>query len=78
MMAGAIRSNAAASSEQGFVVVAVLWENGQHGNFAAPVARDVIKAYFDKKQRVQGIRVAKAPAQELLPSPQQAEPAVIE
>ncbi|MEO8662435.1 MAG: penicillin-binding transpeptidase domain-containing protein, partial [Bryobacteraceae bacterium] len=33
------------------IVVAVLFENGVHGPFAAPIARDVIKAYFDKKAR---------------------------
>jgi penicillin-binding protein 2 len=34
------------------IVVSVLWENeGLHGQFAAPVARDVMKAYFDKKAR---------------------------
>ena len=33
------------------IVVAVLWENGEHGPLAAPMARDVIKAYFDKKAR---------------------------
>ena len=33
------------------IVVAVLFESGLHGNLAAPVARDVIKAYFDKKAR---------------------------
>ncbi len=33
------------------IVVAVLFEGGEHGHFAAPIARDVIKAYFDKKQR---------------------------
>ena len=31
------------------IVVAVLFEGAVHGNFAAPAARDVIKAYFDKK-----------------------------
>ena len=31
------------------IVVAVLWEEGVHGQFAAPIARDVMKAYFDKK-----------------------------
>ncbi len=35
------------------IVVAVLLENGAHSYFAAPVARDVIKAYFDKKKRRQ-------------------------
>lgn len=34
------------------IVVAVLFEGGVHGNFAAPIARDVIKAYFDKKARL--------------------------
>lgn len=33
------------------IVVAALFENGEHGNFAAPIVRDVIKAYFDKKAR---------------------------
>jgi penicillin-binding protein 2 len=33
------------------ITVAVLWEGGMHGQFAAPIARDVIKAYFDKKAR---------------------------
>ncbi len=32
------------------IVVSVLWENsGLHGQYAAPIARDVLKAYFDKK-----------------------------
>ncbi len=42
------------------IVVAVLWENGAHGDMAAPIARDVIKAYFDKKSRPQ--RLAQPPA----------------
>jgi penicillin-binding protein 2 len=33
------------------VVVAVLFESGAHGNLAAPIARDVLKVYFDKKNR---------------------------
>jgi penicillin-binding protein 2 len=33
------------------IVVSVLYEAGEHGQFAAPIARDVIKAYFDKQQR---------------------------
>ena len=34
------------------IVVSVLWENeGLHGQFAAPMARDVMMAYFDKKAR---------------------------
>jgi penicillin-binding protein 2 len=33
------------------IVVAVLFEAGGHGDQAAPIARDVMKAYFDKKNR---------------------------
>lgn len=33
------------------IVVAALFENGAHGDQAAPIVRDVIKAYFDKKAR---------------------------
>lgn len=42
------------------IVVAVLWENvGLHGQFAAPTARDVMKAYFDKKERAAAAEVAR-------------------
>ena len=34
------------------IVVSVLLEGGEHGALAAPVARDVIKSYFDKKLRM--------------------------
>jgi penicillin-binding protein 2 len=34
------------------IVVVALLEGGQHGNLAAPVVRDVVKAYFDKKARL--------------------------
>ena len=34
------------------IVVSVLLEGGEHGALAAPVARDVIKSYFDKKLRI--------------------------
>jgi penicillin-binding protein 2 len=34
------------------IVVAVLFEGGEHGMLAAPIARDVIKAYYDKKARL--------------------------
>jgi penicillin-binding protein 2 len=34
------------------IVVAALFENGEHGQLAAPIVRDVIKAYFDKKSRL--------------------------
>jgi len=33
------------------VVVVALFEGGEHGQLAAPIVRDVIKAYFDKKAR---------------------------
>jgi penicillin-binding protein 2 len=33
------------------IVVAVLFEAGGHGDLAAPIARDVLKSYFDKKNR---------------------------
>ncbi len=33
------------------IVVVALFEGGEHGHFAAPIVRDVIKAYFDKKKR---------------------------
>lgn len=34
------------------IVVVALYENGAHGDQAGPIVRDVIKAYFDKKARV--------------------------
>jgi penicillin-binding protein 2 len=34
------------------IVVATLFENGEHGQLAAPIVRDVLKAYFDKKARL--------------------------
>jgi penicillin-binding protein 2 len=37
------------------IVIAVLLEGGEHGALAAPTARDVIKAYFDKKTRLSKI-----------------------
>jgi penicillin-binding protein 2 len=48
------------------IVVAALFENGQHGNYAAPIVRDVIKAYFDKKARMAAKQVASIP---LVPQP---------
>jgi penicillin-binding protein 2 len=44
------------------VVVATLFEEGEHGNLAGPIVRDVIKAYFDKKARVEKLQ---QPAQTL-------------
>jgi len=49
-----------APGENPEIVVAVLWENGAHGDMAAPIARDVIKAWFDKKTRMQ--KLAQPPA----------------
>lgn len=37
------------------IVVAALYEGGEHGYLAAPIVRDVIKAYFDKKARRTGM-----------------------
>jgi penicillin-binding protein 2 len=34
------------------IVVAALFEHGGHGQFAAAIVRDVIKAHFDKKERM--------------------------
>ena len=35
------------------IVVVVLYESGEHGYLAAPLAREVMKAYFDKKKGLQ-------------------------
>jgi penicillin-binding protein 2 len=35
------------------IVVVALFEAGEHGNLAAPIVRDVIKAYFDKRARTE-------------------------
>ena len=34
------------------IVVVALYENGMHGPLAAPIVRDVIKAFYDKKARL--------------------------
>ncbi len=34
------------------IVVVAMFEHGEHGQFAAPIVRDIIKAYFDKKARL--------------------------
>ncbi len=51
------------------IVLAVLLEGGEHGNLAAPTARDVIKAYFDKKIRLSRIST---PSLALIQKPGQA------
>ena len=38
------------------IAVAALFENGLHGSWAAPIARDVLKSYFDKRQRLDWAR----------------------
>jgi penicillin-binding protein 2 len=38
------------------IVVVALFEHGVHGNLAGPIVRDVVKAYFDKKARIQAWR----------------------
>jgi penicillin-binding protein 2 len=48
------------------IVVAALWESGEHGNLAAPLVRDVIKAHFDKKAR-QRLGLTLAEARQALP-----------
>jgi penicillin-binding protein 2 len=45
------------------IVVVALFEHGEHGQFAAPIARDVIKAYFDKKTRLAALDQEKAAMQ---------------
>jgi penicillin-binding protein 2 len=34
------------------IVVVALWEHGEHGWLAAPIVKDVMAAYFDKKKRL--------------------------
>jgi penicillin-binding protein 2 len=34
------------------IVVVAFYEHGEHGQFAAPIVRDVLAAYFDKKKRL--------------------------
>jgi penicillin-binding protein 2 len=42
------------------IVVVALVEHGVHGANEAPVVRDVIKAYFDKKLRVEWLKQRQA------------------
>jgi penicillin-binding protein 2 len=51
------------------IVVTALFENGEHGHLAGPIVRDVIKAHWDKKERMrwtqrQPIRPRPLPASE--------------
>ncbi len=38
------------------IVVVAFFEHGEHGQFAAPIVRDVLKAYFDKKARLAALK----------------------
>lgn len=54
-----------ASRQKPEIVVAVLWEHGEHGSVAGPIVRDVIKAYYDKKARLAGITRPAPPITEI-------------
>ncbi|MCL5742677.1 MAG: penicillin-binding transpeptidase domain-containing protein, partial [Acidobacteria bacterium] len=50
------------------IMVVALFENGMHGNLAAPIVRDVMKAYFDKKIRQgQALSALKPPVVSMKP-----------
>ena len=50
------------------LVVAALFENGEHGQLAAPIVRDVMKAYFDKRIRKGGPPIVLSSVAEESPS----------
>jgi hypothetical protein len=66
------------------IIVAALFEAGEHGNLAAPIVRDVIKAHFDKQRRDEISRRGPAAVQTAsrqaatAPAPAPAEAAVTE
>ncbi len=41
------------------IVVVAFFEHGEHGHYAAPIVKDVLKAYFDKKARLAAVQQAK-------------------
>ena len=52
------------------IVIAAFWEHGEEGPWAAPIVRDVMKAYFDKKVRMGQFQYAALqPPQRLLAPP---------
>lgn len=52
------------------LVVVALFEGGEHGNLAAPIVRDVLKAYFDKRMRTASEQqLASVPMFHLSPMP---------
>jgi len=44
------------------IVVVALYDHGGHGQFAAPIVRDVLKAYFDKKARLAAEAASRRPS----------------
>jgi len=42
------------------IVVVALFDHGREGYLAAPIVRDVMKAYFDKKARIEALRQQQA------------------
>jgi penicillin-binding protein 2 len=67
-----------APEESPEIVIAALFENGVHGYYAAPIVRDIIKSYFDKKARLhpeQRPQLAHEPALIKRPETPLAEPA---
>jgi penicillin-binding protein 2 len=56
------------------IVVAALFESGEHGDRAGPIVRDVIKAYFDKKVRIDGLQMAHTGTPSLFAHPEAEEP----
>ena len=38
------------------IVVAAIWDHGAEGPYVAPIVRDILKAYFDKKTRLTMLR----------------------
>ncbi len=51
------------------IVVVALFESGEHGDRAAPIVRDVIKSYFDKKYRKEHRTLMTAAPPSVLPRP---------
>jgi hypothetical protein len=49
------------------IVVVALFENGEHGDRASWIVRDVLKAYFDKKARESKSESQSARAQPFVP-----------
>jgi len=50
------------------IVAVALFEHGEHGQYAAPIVRDIIKAYFDKKARLEALKEQQMSLSAKLPS----------